>query len=154
MDAFARYQAQAGQLLRDPDDPAALVGQFSLLARHGEHTGAQLALAARAAALAPMTFEAVFNLGSAQIRAGRYQEALDTFRRSLALAGSCRTEAMHHVGMAHHDLGPKQSTGTTRRLRWRQTTASSGGAAPSRCCPMGSWRKDCSTSRSIGTSRR
>ena len=32
MDAFERYQAQAAQLLRDPDDPEALVEQLALLA--------------------------------------------------------------------------------------------------------------------------
>ncbi len=106
MDTFAQYQAQAARLLRSPDDAAALVEQFALLARRGEHTDAQLALAARAAALAPADFVAMFDYGSALMRASRYRESLDVFRRCLALAkGDDAATAMHHIGMAHHDLG-------------------------------------------------
>jgi len=63
-------------------------------------------LVRRAASLAPCQYEAVFNLGSALMRAGDYHACKDTFYKASLLAPKeRRAEALHHVGMAWHDLG-------------------------------------------------
>lgn len=94
-------------MLRDPDDAQALVNQFSVLAQNsGVASPPLLALMRRAASIAPARYEAAHNLGSALMRAGLYQEALDAFTKAVDLAPRPhQPEALHHVGMAWHDLG-------------------------------------------------
>lgn len=99
------YKTNAKALLDNPDDPMALVNQFGLLAEHSGRTPAHIALTRRAVSLAPNAIEAMFNLGSAQLRAGHYANALASFQMCLPIAGNRKAEALHHIGMAHHDLG-------------------------------------------------
>jgi hypothetical protein len=99
------YKAITAKLLKDPDDPRALVE------RHWVLTGAQrsdvnLALAKRAHELAPDRFEALFNLGSALMNHNDPYASLDVFKRAYALApDKFKASAIHHTGLAYHDLG-------------------------------------------------
>lgn len=102
---FNRYIETATQLLTDPDDPVALVNRHALLAGRFERSAVHLALARRAAALSGSIY-AKFNLASAMSRAGHYLDACEAFRGCLEIAPpDKRAEVLHHIGMAHHDLG-------------------------------------------------
>lgn len=94
-------------MLRDPDDAKSLVNQYSLLAQNTKAGCiSHLALMRRAASVAPSRYEAAHNLGAALMRAGLYWESKDAFTKALDLApGSHKCEALHHVGMAWHDIG-------------------------------------------------
>lgn len=97
-------------MLKDPDDAQAIVNQYSLLA---QNTSAwklhHVSLMRRAVSLATSRYETAHNLGAALMRAGHYRESLDAFTKALDLAsGSHKPEALHHIGMAWHDLGDFQ----------------------------------------------
>lgn len=65
-----------------------------------------LALARRAAALAPKRFEAVFNHGAALLNFNDPLGALEEFERALQLApASHKAAVIHHMGLAHHEAG-------------------------------------------------
>lgn len=102
----ATYKRIATKLLQDPDDAEQLSNQFTILTGRGHRTPAHLALASRCAAVAPKEFIAIFNLGSAEMRAGLYEECKFTFLRALTLAPPDRRGiTLQHIGMACHDLG-------------------------------------------------
>jgi hypothetical protein len=103
----AAYKRSAANLLRDPDSVEDLSNQFTLLVGRGERTPIHLAMAQRCANLAPREFIAVFNLASAQMRAGLYEECIRTFIKALNLAPDdhYRGETLHHLGLAWHDVG-------------------------------------------------
>lgn len=107
-DILAAYKKTAVELLNDPDSAEALTNQFVLLHARGERSAAQLALARRAAALAPDVFLTKINLGSAELRAGRYLAAVQHFTEALALADKPNEiVALQHIGLAwyaHGDL--------------------------------------------------
>lgn len=89
-------------MLRNPDDPSALVDRFRLVPK----SGANLALMRRAYEAEPGRFEVMFNLASALMWAGHYSASLDMFMRALDKAPhSHRAQALCHVGMAWHDFG-------------------------------------------------
>lgn len=114
MTAFADYKEHAAALLKDPDNPVALVNQFVTLAKHSPRTAAHLALTTRAATLVPDQFEAVFNYASALNRAGMFWDALETFSRSLLLASEeHKADVLYNVGMCWHDIGE-----LSRALEW------------------------------------
>lgn len=102
-EVFEAYKKIAACLLRDPDDPEHLSNQYTILSTT-PRSPAQLALAKRAAAIAPNEFIAVFNYASALSRCGL--ESLPTFRQAFDLAPDDRRAlALHHIGLAHHDRG-------------------------------------------------
>lgn len=103
------YKKLAYELIKDPDNPEHISNQLNLLMARGNRTAAHLALARRAERLAPNEFIAVFNLGSAQLRAGHYWESLETFKRALPMAPpEYRVETLNHIGLGYHDLGQFQ----------------------------------------------
>lgn len=99
------YKRTAAKLLQDPDDPEQLTNLFTILAAKGERTPAHLALAKRAMLNAPDKFIAVFNYASALMRA--VKPSADMFLKALELAETREQKAlvMHHLGLAHHDMG-------------------------------------------------
>ncbi len=107
------YKQTAANLLRDPDDAEQLANQFTLLSARGKGT-ANLALARRCAAVAPKEFIAVFNLASAELKAGLYQDAINRFRKALDMAPPGRVRVtMQHIGLAWYASGD-----TDEALRW------------------------------------
>ena len=71
-----KYRAYASQLVRNPDDPEALVNQFSVLSERKEYGKYYYWLAKRAHEIAPDEINAAFNYGSACHRTGRFKDAL------------------------------------------------------------------------------
>jgi tetratricopeptide (TPR) repeat protein len=105
-EVIAAYKVVAKRLLDNPDDPEQLSNQFTLLTGRGPRSPSHLTLAKRCAAIAPDNFTAVFNLGSAHLRAAEYREGLEVFVRALKLAPpERRSEALHHIGLAWETLG-------------------------------------------------
>lgn len=99
----AAYKKTAADLLNDPDSPEFLTSQYTLVSTTPRNP-AQLALAKRAANIAPGEFIALFNLASALMRDGR--ESVGAFRRALEIApDDKRGLCLHHIGLAHFDLG-------------------------------------------------
>lgn len=106
MDIQESYKTNAAALLKDPDDAVSLVNQFVLLAGNSKRSPSHLALTARAVAIAPQSFEAVFNHASALNRAGCYLESFAGFMRASLLAPKERKpDVYYNLGMCRHDLG-------------------------------------------------
>lgn len=104
--SFEQYKSTAVELLKDPDSAEHISNQLAFLMQSGARTPAHLALAKRAASLAPNEFVPVFNLGSAQVRAGQYWEGLDTLSRALTLAPeSYKAKTQSEIALAWYDLG-------------------------------------------------
>jgi tetratricopeptide (TPR) repeat protein len=103
------YKRTAANLLRNPDNPEDLTNLFTLLTAKGERTPAHVAIARRAALLAPDEFIAVFNYAASLMRDVR--PSLDEFKEALKLARTPfeRGITWHHMGLAHHDLGQYQA---------------------------------------------
>jgi tetratricopeptide (TPR) repeat protein len=102
------YRAAQAALLRNPDDPQALLNQFVVLSDKGDPRERHhyLPLAKRAYDLAPESTHTVFNYGSALHRAGRWQEALALYQEALRNApADRRADYHHHVGIAFRALG-------------------------------------------------
>lgn len=112
------YKKTAVDLLINPDNAEALANQFVLLTARGERTAAHLAIAKRCEAIAPDKFIAVFNLASAQMRAGLYRESIETFTRALRLAtGEHQVTALLHIGLAWYTAGDPDEA-----LKWYERT--------------------------------
>lgn len=107
------YKATAANLLHNPDDPEQLTNLLTMLTARGERTPAHLALAARAAMLAPDSFIAQFNYASALMRA--VMPSREAFIRALGLAETDEQKrtVRHHLGLAAHDGGD-----FVQALRW------------------------------------
>jgi tetratricopeptide (TPR) repeat protein len=119
-----RYRATANTLVRNPDDPVALVDLFALHEK-GDHEHHYWL--ARRAYLADVTYNTVFNYGSACHRVGKFKEALRLYKECLELApdDDCRGVALHHLGIAHRALGNNQDA----EAFYRQAYALTGDAA-------------------------
>lgn len=105
MNKVEKYRAYAAQLVRNPDDPIALVNQFAVISEKKENAAIYLPLAKRAYDLAPNEISAVFNYGSALHRAGRFEEGLEVYKRVLKLADEeWLPKATHHMGIAYRAL--------------------------------------------------
>jgi hypothetical protein len=80
--------------------------QYFVTGGPAERSDVNLALAQRAFALDPKRFEAVFNLASAYARNRDYWDALEAFKSAMDKAPeSHKAIALHHVGLAYHDIG-------------------------------------------------
>lgn len=100
------YKAYAAKLIRNPDDPIALVDQFSVISDKKENAKLYLPLARRACDLAPDNINAVFNYGSALHRAGEFDKALEVYKRCEKLAlPDWMAKVQHHLGVAYRALG-------------------------------------------------
>ena len=102
------YRAGVEALLREPDNPQALVEMFALLSDNGkqEHAEAYLTLACRAYLQAPDHPLAAFNYGSGLHRAGHFEEAARMYRRVLEMnepGWEARTQ--YHLGLSLRCLG-------------------------------------------------
>lgn len=100
-----KYRAYANQLIRNPDDPEALVNQFAVISDKKEHGRLYLPLARRAyevsQEIAPM-----FNYGSALHRAGEFDKALEIYKRCEKIApDDWQAKIQHHLGVAYRSLG-------------------------------------------------
>jgi hypothetical protein len=101
-----KYRATANKLIRNPDDPVALVDQFALISEKRENGRLYLPLAKRAYELAPHEISSIFNYASALHRAGEFNKALTLYIRSLDFADDeWRPKCLHHVGIAYRALG-------------------------------------------------
>lgn len=122
-DIVAAYKKTAANLLKDPDSPEDLSNQYTILSTTPRNR-AQLALAKRCAAIAPNEFTAVFNHASALMRNGL--DSLVTFRMALEIAPEDkRSLTLHHIGLAHHDLGEYEAA-----LRWYELSAAADANEP------------------------
>ncbi len=95
------YNTITNRLLDNPDDAEALVQRHWCL-NGGGRRDINVALARRAVKI-DERFETVFNLGSALLTNGDTDEALDRFRQAYDM--SLDKRAMHHIGLALHELG-------------------------------------------------
>jgi tetratricopeptide (TPR) repeat protein len=99
------YKNHAAALLRDPDDPVALLEQFSCLLRNGKPEDAPLwrVLAARARANAHPEINTVFNHATALNRAGMAEEAIAEYEYALKLApdDTWRARVLESLGVTH-----------------------------------------------------
>lgn len=90
-------------LMENPDNPEKLSDRYTFLSIE-KRNKCQLAIAKRCFEVAPNEFIAVFNYASALSRNGF--NAIEMFRKALAMApAERRAIALHHVGLAHHDVG-------------------------------------------------
>jgi tetratricopeptide (TPR) repeat protein len=81
-----KYRAFASQLIRNPDDPEALVNQFAVVGEVKENARLYLPLAKRAYELAPNEISPLFNYGSALHRSGDFEKALEIYKRCEKIA--------------------------------------------------------------------
>ena len=99
------YRAQASKLVRNPDDPEALVTQFANITeglKNGKH---YLPLAKRAYEVAPEEISALFNYASALNRAGYFQEGLKLYLKALPRVDEFwRGRFLHHIGISYRCL--------------------------------------------------
>src|SRR4051812_2177934 len=103
IDIVGAYKQTAANLLKDPDSAEDLCNQFTLLHARGKRSLAHLSMARRCAAVAPNKFIAVFNLASAELKAGHYLESVSTFHRALGLADPAHVRVtLQHIGLAHY----------------------------------------------------
>lgn len=101
-----KYKANASQLIRNPDDPLALVDQFACISDKKENAKLYLPLAKRAYDLAPNEINAVFNYGSALHRVGEFDKALSIYRLCEKIApDDWAAKIQHHLGVAYRALG-------------------------------------------------
>lgn len=105
MNSVEKYRAYANELVRNPDDPIALVNQFAVISEKKENGQFYLPLAKRAYDLAPSNISSVFNYGSALHRVGRFEEGLELYQRALKLADAeWLPKVTHHMGVAYRAL--------------------------------------------------
>lgn len=108
MSVDEEYRANSEALLREPDNPQALVEMFALLSDNGrqENAEAYLVLARRAYLHAPDHPLAVFNYGSGLHRAGRFRDAARMYRRVLEInEPGWEARAQYHLGLSLRCLG-------------------------------------------------
>jgi hypothetical protein len=104
-DRLDAYKQVCGKLLTNPDDARSLVERQYFVQGSKRARELNVSLARRAFELAPDRFEPVFNLASAVLPFDPWN-ALAGFMRAYGLAPrSHKATAMHHMGLAHHDLG-------------------------------------------------
>jgi tetratricopeptide (TPR) repeat protein len=99
------YRAACNQLIRNPDDPAALVSQYANVAQKIEYGKHYVPLAKRAYEIAPEQTTALFNYASALHRTGHFEQALKLYLKGLPLVDDdWRGRFLHHVGIAYRAL--------------------------------------------------
>lgn len=99
------YRATANKLVRNPDDPEALVTQYANLAEKVENGKHYLPLAKRAYEVAPNEITALFNYASALHRTGHFNEALKLYLKGLPRVDEdWKGRFLHHVGIAYRAL--------------------------------------------------
>lgn len=100
------YRASATKLVRNPDDPEALVTQFANVSEKLENAEFYLPLAKRAFEVAPNEISAIFNYASALNRTGRFWEGLQTYLRALPrVTEEWEGRFLHHVGISYRAIG-------------------------------------------------
>lgn len=103
------YKTIAAKLLRDPNDPVALLEQFCLLLKNGKEPdrGMWGCLAKRAHECAVEDINTVANLGSGLALAGRHYEAIEAYLRAYALApdDEWRVQIYDNLGIAYRAVG-------------------------------------------------
>lgn len=100
-----KYRAAANQLVRNPDDPEALVSQYANIAEKLENGKYYLPLAKRAYEIAPQEISALFNYASALHRNGNFEQALKLYLKGLPRVGDdWKARFLHHVGIAYRAL--------------------------------------------------
>ncbi len=101
-----RYRANANRLVRNPDDPEALVDQFAVISENKGNAAHYLPLAKRAYLNAPDQISPVFNYASALHRVGDFEGALKQYLAAVKIAPiDWMAKCLHHVGIAHRALG-------------------------------------------------
>jgi len=97
----AAYQANARELLDNPDDPQHLSDRYTIIST-SPRSNAQLAIARRCYEVAPTEFIAIFNYASALSRNGMDAVALYTDALNYARCDQVAL-TLHHIGLAYHD---------------------------------------------------
>lgn len=107
-EAIDKYKAHAQQLLVNPDNAEALADQFAHLSDQGTRRNARYfyPLAKRAYELSPNDIRIVFNYGTACQRSGRFNDALEVYRRAVETCPpEWKARCWHHLGLAYRALG-------------------------------------------------
>ncbi|MBM7483326.1 tetratricopeptide (TPR) repeat protein [Bradyrhizobium sp. USDA 3686] len=100
-----RYRAFAARLVRNPNDPVALVEQFANISEARVNGRHYLPIARRAYEIAPNDLSPVFNYASALHRAGEFGKAKDLYLRCLKMADlDWMPKVLHHCGVAYRAL--------------------------------------------------
>jgi tetratricopeptide (TPR) repeat protein len=100
-----KYKAFASQLIRNPDDPEALVNQFAVVSEHKGNDRHYLPIARRAYELS-QEIGPLFNYGSALHRVGEFEKALEVYKRCEKIApDDWAAKVQHHLGVAYRALG-------------------------------------------------
>jgi hypothetical protein len=101
-----KYRAIANKLIRNPDDPIALIDQFANISENKANGKYYFYLAKRAYELAPNEVNTAFNYGSACHRTGRFKEALRMYQRCAEMNDpEWNAKVAHHIGIAYRALG-------------------------------------------------
>lgn len=107
------YKTIAAKLLRDPNDPVALLEQFCLLLKNGkeENRGMWACLAKRAHDCAHEDINTIANLGSGLALAGRHYEAISAYLRALQFAqdDEWRVQIYDNLGIAYRAMGQNET---------------------------------------------
>lgn len=103
------YRQQANALIRNPDDPEALVTQFANVSEKRENGRHYYYLAKRAYQIAPDEINTAFNYASACHRTGRFKESLRLYQRCLQILkpedeAEWKGKTLHHIGISHRTL--------------------------------------------------
>jgi hypothetical protein len=100
-----KYKAFASQLIRNPDDPEALVNQFAVVSEHKGNDRHYLPIARRAYELS-QEIGPLFNYGSALHRVGEFEKALEIYKLCEKIApADWAAKVQHHLGVAYRALG-------------------------------------------------
>lgn len=105
-----KYRATANRLIRNPDDPEALVDQFANISENKANGKHYYWLAKRAYELAPNEINTTFNYGSACHRTGRFRDALQMYERCADMNDpDWSAKVAHHIGIAYRALGDNRN---------------------------------------------
>jgi len=117
-----RYRAAANLLVRNPDDPEALVTQFANVSEKVENGKFYLPLARRAYEIAPQEISALFNYASALHRTGHFDQALKLYLKGLPLVDEdWKGRFLHHVGIAYRALNENNRANEYYRRAYEAT---------------------------------
>ncbi len=103
------YRTTSTALLRDPNDVAALVDMFALLADNGQpqDVAAHMVLAKRAFALSPEHPRVIFNYATALSRLGGHNDAILLYLKCLPIdqRSEWRALVLYHIALGFRSMG-------------------------------------------------
>jgi tetratricopeptide (TPR) repeat protein len=105
-DKVERYKALCAKLIRNPDDPQALIDQFALVSEVKKYRRHYVSLAKRAYQIEPDNISCVFNYAGALNRVGDFDLALKLYLKCEKMADEeWKSHILHHIGVSYRSLG-------------------------------------------------